>query len=273
MNRIDRVFESLNRPAFIAFLVGGDPDREGCVQAAKSLIDGGADILELGIPFSDPVADGPTIQRADLRALQGGANPAMVLDIVREIRDCSDLPVVLLTYGNIVHRRGVERFYREAAASGADGVLIVDMPHEECRDVLETAERYGMRQIFLVAPTTSEERMGRILASAGGFVYLVSRLGTTGGREQLSDDTLEMIGRIRPRTALPLAVGFGISRAEHIRACAAAGVDAVIVGSAIVDIVEATLHDRTAMQKELRDYVREMTETAKACAGTRRPER
>ncbi len=273
MNRIDRMFKSLDRPAFIAFLVAGDPDRGQCIQAAKSVIDGGADILELGIPFSDPVADGPTIQRADIRALQSGTNFAMALDIVREIRGCSSVPIVLLTYYNIVYRRGVERFYREAAASGVDGILIVDMPLEECGEVLETAQCQGIRQIFLVAPTTNDERLERILASASGFVYLVSRLGTTGGREQLSGDTLELIGRIRPRTELPLAVGFGISRAEHIHACAAAGVDAVIVGSVIVDIVEATIHDRSAMQKELRDYVREMIETVKACTRANRPKR
>lgn len=258
MNRIGTVFRTLDRPAFIAYLVAGHPDTAGFLTAARAVIDGGADILELGMPFSDPVADGPTIQRAHTRALEGGMTVNRYFESVREVRKTSEIPLLLMVYCNIVHRRGVERFYREAKEAGADGILIVDMPPEEGERALEAAGKNGLDQIFLIAPSTSNERLGLILKSAGGFLYLASLLGVTGARERLSDEASLLISRVRPHTRLPLAVGFGISRPEHASALCAAGADGIIVGSALVKIVEEHARDPERMAREIRGFVASM---------------
>ncbi len=255
MSRISEVFEKAKKPLFIAFTVAGDPDPQRSVAVARTLIDAGADILEFGVPFSDPVADGPTIQRADERALSAGINPDLVFGIVREVRAYSKIPIVLLTYYNIVYRKGVETFCSQASEAGVDGILVADLPVEESNGVCTAARRYGIDQIFLVAPTTSTERLKRIRERATGFLYLISLLGVTGARDQISASAAELIGRVREETTLPLAVGFGISRPEHIRALSSAGADAAIVGSAIVDIIEKNLGDDSAMMRELHRYV------------------
>lgn len=255
MSRIAQVFEGRDTPAFIAFTVAGDPDPALSVRIGKVLIDAGADILELGIPFTDPVADGPVIQRADERALSSGTTPDTVFEIVRELRSYSDLPIVLLTYYNIVCRRGIERFYQDMHDSGADGVVIADMPVEESAAVLGHSRRYGIDQIFLVAETTGEDRLKEILRHAGGFIYLVSLLGVTGARESVSGSVPDLVRHVRRYTDLPLAVGFGISQPEHVRALASAGADAAITGSAIVGIIEEHLDDEAVMMQDLREYV------------------
>jgi len=255
MNRIDGTFGRLDRPAFIAYLVAGDPDGAGFHAAARAAIEGGADVLELGMPFSDPVADGPTIQQAHTRALEAGMTVDRYFEAVRGVREFSDIPIILMAYCNSVYRRGVERFYRDAKEAGADGVLVVDMPPEEGGRALRAARGNGLDQIFLVAPSTSDERLGPILESAGGFVYLASLLGVTGARERLSDEASRLIGRVRARTRLPLAVGFGISRPEHARALRDAGADGVIVGSALVRIVEEHAGDPARMAREIREFV------------------
>jgi tryptophan synthase alpha chain len=258
MSRIARVFEGPGRTAFIGFTVGGDPDKETCIRIAKALIDGGTDILELGVPFSDPVADGPTIQKADERALAAGINPSAIFDIVRKIRAYSDIPIVLLTYYNIVYRRGIERFYKEAYDSGIDGILIADMPVEESEEVIGIASRQGIDQIFLITQTTTDERIKRIVARARGYLYLVSVLGVTGVRDEISQGALELLQRVKKHSDLPLALGFGISAPDHAKICAAAGADGIIVGSAIVDIVERDLANPEMMERELKDYVSKM---------------
>ncbi|HUK92967.1 MAG TPA: tryptophan synthase subunit alpha, partial [Methanomicrobiales archaeon] len=209
MTRIGEIFRALDRPAFIAYLVAGHPDQNGFLAAAQAVIGAGADILEIGMPFSDPVADGPTIQRAHARALEGGITVDRLFDSVRKIRSSSAIPLLLMVYCNTVYRRGVDRFYREAKDAGADGVLIVDMPPEEGERAVRAARENGLDQIFLVAPTTGDRRLGLILESAGGFLYLASLLGVTGARERLSDEAARLIRRVRPNTRLPLAVGFG----------------------------------------------------------------
>ena len=264
MSRIERVFQHKRSTAFIGFTVAGDPDKDRSVRIAKSLIDGGTDILELGVPFSDPVADGQTIQKADERALAAGTTPDTVFLIVRELRAYSDVPIVFLTYYNIVYRRGIEQFYREAHDAGVDGILIADMPVEESDEVVDIATRYGIDPIFLVTQTTSDERMVAIVHRARGYLYLVSVLGVTGARERVSDEALTLLHRVRRRTTLPLALGFGISTPEHVKTCADAGADGVIVGSAIVSIVEKNLGDIPLMERELRQYVERMK-----AAGTR----
>jgi tryptophan synthase alpha chain len=258
MTRIGKIFQALDRPAFIAYLVAGDPDRTGFLTAVRAIIESGADILEIGMPFSDPVADGPTIQRAHTRALEGGMTVDRFFDSIREIRRSSGIPLLLMVYCNTVYRRGVERFYREAKDAGADGVLVVDMPPEEGERAVQAARKNGLDQIFLVAPSTSDRRLGGIVESGGGFLYLASLLGVTGARERLSDEASRLISRVRPRTRLPLAVGFGISRSEHAAALRDAGADGVIVGSALVGIVEEHAQNPEKMAHEIQRFVGDM---------------
>ena len=260
MTRIDKVFEKRGNTAFIGFTVAGDPDEATSLLVTKALIDGGTDILEFGVPFSDPVADGPVIQRADERALAAGTNPDTIFRLVKAVREFSDLPIVFLTYYNVVHKRGIDRFYREAHEAGVDGILVADMPVEESAKVTEAAERYGIDPIFLVTQTTSDERIDRIVKKARGYLYLVAVLGVTGMRDQVSSEALALIGRVRKHTDIPLALGFGISSPEHAKTCAAAGADGVIVGSAIVSIVERNLGNPKVMERKLKDYGMRMKE-------------
>ncbi|MDD1672744.1 MAG: tryptophan synthase subunit alpha [Methanomicrobiales archaeon] len=262
MNRLETMLAGRSAPAFIAFIVAGDPDRAKCVQIAKAVIDAGADILELGMPFSDPVADGPTIQRADERALQGGMNTDLLFDIIREIREYSEIPIVLLTYFNIVYKRGMDRFYHEASSAGLDAILIVDMPVEESEEASRLAYDVSIHQIFLVTPTTSAKRLELILSKAGGFLYLVSTLGVTGVRKKLSADALHLIERVKGRTHLPLAVGFGISTPDQVSQLIRGGADAIIVGSALVDIIEKHLHDWNTACSEIASYIKRMKQAS-----------
>jgi tryptophan synthase alpha chain len=257
MGRIETAFAeaSLKKPAFIGFTIAGDPDKATCVRIARALIAGGTDILELGVPFSDPVADGPTIQKADERALAAGTTPDTVFEIVREIRKESQVPIVFLTYYNIVYRRGIERFYREAHEAGVDGILIADMPVEESERVCVVAARCGIDPVFLITQTTSDERIKEIAAKARGYLYLVAVLGVTGVRDHVSDGAIDLLKRVRKHTPLPLALGFGISTPAHADICARAGADGVIVGSAIVEIVECNLNKPDLMERKLQDYV------------------
>ena len=242
--------------------MAGDPEKETSVRIAKALIDGGTDILEFGVPFSDPVADGPTIQRADDRALAAGTTPDIIFAIVRDVRAYSNIPIVFLTYYNTIYRRGIDRFYREAHEAGVDGILVADMPVEESDEVVAISEKYGIDPIFLVTQTTSAKRMDTIVSRARGYLYLVSVLGVTGARKTVSPEALTLLHRVRSHTMLPLAIGFGISTPDHVKTCRDAGADGVIVGSAIVDIVEKNLGNPAAMETELSQYVLEMKKAA-----------
>jgi tryptophan synthase alpha chain len=258
MGRIEKAFSKRKKPLFIGFTVAGYPDKLTCIRIARALISGGTDILELGLPFSDPVADGPTIQKADERALAAGTTPDAVFDIVKEIRNESDVPIVFLTYFNIIYRRGVERFYREAHDAGVDGILIADMPVEESEEICRVASRNGIAPVFLIAQTTSDKRIKKIVAKASGYVYLVAVMGVTGVRDQVSDEAIDLLNRVRRLTSLPLALGFGISTPVQAQTCARAGTDGVIVGSAIVEIIERNLKDQDTMMHQLKDYVSSM---------------
>lgn len=260
MARISETFQKLKRPAFIGFTVAGDPDRQTCIRAAKALINGGTDILELGIPFSDPVADGPTIQKADERSLAAGTTTDTVFDIVRELRKSTQVPIVFLTYYNTVYHRGIDRFYREAHEAGVDGILIADMPVEESDEVYKAAIRHEIDPIFLITQTTSDERIKKIVARSQGYLYLVAVLGVTGVRENVSTGALGLLQRVRKHTDLPLALGFGISTPGHAKTCAEAGADGVIVGSAIVDIIERNLGNPDMTERDLRTYITRMKE-------------
>jgi len=258
MGRIEVVFSRLKKPALIGFIVAGDPRRETCIRAATAIIEGGVDIFELGIPFSDPVADGPTIQKADERAIAAGTKVDTVFEIVRELRKKTDIPIVFLAYYNMVYHRGVDRFYKEAHEAGVDGILIADMPVEESDDVYETALHYGIDPIFLITQTTSDERIKKIAARAHGYLYLVAVLGVTGVRDTVSSGALELLQRVRNHTTLPLALGFGIATPDHAKTCAEAGADGVIVGSAIVEIIGKNLGNPDKMERDLKTYVKQM---------------
>ncbi|MDD1681421.1 MAG: tryptophan synthase subunit alpha [Methanoregula sp.] len=258
MGRIDAVFIGRKKPAFIGFTVAGDPDKETCIRAAMALIDGGTDILELGVPFSDPVADGPTIQKADERSLAAGTTVDTVFDIVRELRKKTNVPIVFLAYYNMIYHRGIDRFYQEAHVAGVDGILIADMPVEESDDIYETALRYGIDPIFLVTQTTVDERIKKIAARAHGYLYLVAVLGVTGVRDTVSSGAIDLLQRVRKQTTIPLALGFGISTPDQAKTCAEAGADGVIVGSAIVEIVGRNQGNPETMERNLKTYVKQM---------------
>jgi tryptophan synthase alpha chain len=250
-----RLSDTFQNHAFIAYTVAGDPDSLQSAAVARAIVEGGADVLELGIPFTDPVADGPVIQEADQRALSAGANAETAFALTAAIREYSDIPIVLFTYANPVFRMGLWQFYKRAQHAGADAVLIVDMPVEEAAEALIVARKTRLDQIFLVSQTTSGERLEKIAGKAGGFLYLVSTLGITGMREHLEDEALNLIERARQASDLPLAVGFGIGKPEHARTLINAGADGVIVGSAIVSIIERNLNDADVMSTEIRKFV------------------
>jgi len=225
------------RPAFVAFLTAGDPSLDRTVSAALELEAAGVDVLELGVPFSDPLADGPVIQRSSERALSRGVTLARVLDVVREIRKKSQLPLVLFSYLNPLLQRGLERVAAEAARAGVDGVLVTDLPPEEAEAWIAAARAAELDTIFLASPTSPDDRLRRVAEASRGFVYAISRTGVTGERQALSDDARPLVARLRALTRVPVALGFGISTPEQVREAAAAA-DAVVVGSALVRFLE-----------------------------------
>jgi tryptophan synthase alpha chain len=226
------------RAAFIPFLMAGDPNLPATAGQLAALAAGGADIIELGVPFSDPIADGPVNQRAAMRALAAGTGLSGILELIARHRDQLGVPIVLFTYYNPVYARGLERFAEQAAASGVDGVLCVDLPPEEAEgDLVPVLRERGVDTIFLLAPTSTRDRIARVAAASSGFVYYVSRTGTTGERSSLPPDLIRELKRLRRRLDLPLAVGFGISSPVQVAAVSEVA-DGVVVGSALVRLVE-----------------------------------
>ena len=241
MSAIDAAFarcRAERRAAFIPYLTAGDPDLGTTVRLLEALTLGGADIIELGVPFSDPIADGPVNQRAAVRALAAGTTLSGILDLVAGCREKLGVPVVLFTYFNPILARGVESFAEQAAASGVDGVLCVDLPPEEAAGELQPALLCaGVAPVFLLAPTSTRAREKAVAAASKGFVYYVSRTGVTGTREELEPDLVRHAKQLRRRLKLPLAVGFGISTPEQVEVVGRVA-DGVVVGSALVRIVE-----------------------------------
>ncbi|MDT7808872.1 MAG: tryptophan synthase alpha chain [Acidobacteriota bacterium] len=240
MSRIGEAFSNIKggaRRGFIPFVTAGDPDLETTRALIVELARAGATIVELGVPFSDPVADGPTIQRASERALRRGVGLADVLEVLADARRETDVPVVLFSYFNPLLQFGVERLAGEAARAGVDGVLVTDLVPEESADFNATLTRQGLDQIFLAAPTTSDARLSMIAEHASGFVYAVSRAGVTGARERMSVEAARLVARVRETTELPVAVGFGISTPEQV-AEVWRYADAAVVGSALVAEIE-----------------------------------
>jgi tryptophan synthase alpha chain len=247
-NRYERTFERLRQAgeaAFVPFAVAGDPDIETSEKIFRAYIDGGADILEIGYPFSDPVADGPVNQRAGQRAIAAGLNHRTFFSLIRRLRDADDeVPFGLLCYANTVLHLGPERFCREAVQAGIDSLLVADLPPEESDDLSAAMQRYGLGRVFIVSELTPPERMRMIVDNIDSFVYVVSRLGTTGVDSTLRGSVAATLGRLKRVTKKPLVVGFGISTPDHVAAMAKAGVDGVIIGSALVSVIEANSANR-----------------------------
>jgi len=259
MTRIGRLFECLKqdgRKGLIAYLTAGDPSPDRTPALVEALVRGGADLIELGVPFSDPIADGPVIQRAGERALKAGTTLHGVLEIARKIRGTSDVPLLLFTYLNPVVRYGLDRLAQDAAACGIDGCLLTDASVEEAQAYVEAMHRHGLDTVFLAAPTSTPRRLELVARYSTGFVYLVSRTGVTGERESLSTAVTPLIRAMRAVTTLPLAVGFGISRPEHV-AELGSQVEAVVVGSALVHVIERYRED-PQLEQQLENFTREL---------------
>ena len=234
MNKIRSAFE--NGKAFIAFLTCGDPDLETTAAAVRSAVENGADLIELGIPFSDPTAEGPVIQAANLRALDGGVNTDKIFGLVRELRQSVKVPMVFMTYANVVFSYGAERFISACGDIGIDGLILPDLPFEEKEEFLSACHTYGVDLISLIAPT-SENRIAMIAREAEGFLYIVSSLGVTGMRKEIKTDLNSIVQTVRKNTDVPCAIGFGISTPEQAKKMAELS-DGAIVGSAIIKLLE-----------------------------------
>lgn len=258
--RISNLFSACKaerRKAFIAYITGGDPSCAATASLVLALERGGADLIELGVPFSDPIADGPVIQRASERALQAGTTLAQLLDVVREIRRESQIPLLLFSYLNPLLRYGFDKLAREAAQAGVDGVLLTDLSVEEAREPVRRLREHGLDTVFLAAPTSTERRLQLVAEHSSGFIYLVSRTGVTGEQASISETAAPLAKRMRELTKLPLAIGFGISTAEQVKE-AAGMADGVVVGSAIVKFIEA--HGaRADLAARLEDFTRELS--------------
>lgn len=261
MSRIDQTFartRAARRAAFVAYLCAGDPDLDRTPALVAALEDAGADIIELGLPFSDPLADGVVNQMAADRALRAGATTRGVLRTIEAIRKTSEIPLVLFTYLNPVYTYGFEEFHRDAASAGADGILALDLPPDEAARNRELLRHEGLQQIRLIAPTTPPDRLPVIAGQAEGFIYYVSRAGVTGVQDDLAGDIASQVSAIQTHTDVPVAVGFGIHRPDQAAAVARAA-DGVVVGSALVRVIEK--HGTAAdLPRHLREFAAPLAE-------------
>ena len=253
MSNIAKAFE--NKKAFIAFITCGDPDLETTIKVVKEAADNGADLIELGIPFSDPTAEGPTIQGANLRALTGGVTTDKIFDMVKELRKDVTIPMVFMTYANVVFSYGAEKFIKTCSEIGIDGLILPDLPYEEKEEFHPVCARYGVDLVSLIAPT-SENRIAQIARDAEGFIYVVSSLGVTGTRSEIKTDLESIVKAIRARSKVPCAIGFGISKPEQAKKMADIS-DGAIVGSAIIKIIEKYGKDSP---RYVGEYVKSMKE-------------
>ena len=265
--------DAFEEPAFVPYLAAGDPEFDASIEYVEALARGGADVIELGLPFSEPIAEGPTIQQAVVRSLAGGMTPERFFEFVEALD--VDVPLVCMTYYNLIYQYGdepVRSFVERAAAVGIEGFVVPDLPAEEADPLRVACNEFGLDLIFIVAPTTAGERLDRIMERVSGYVYVQARLGVTGARESLSDHTEATLGRLEGYD-VPKAVGFGISTGEHAASVVEAGADGVIVGSALVDIV-AEGHEDDAPTAEIAAELESLARELKAGAvegGQRRP--
>ena len=260
MNRIEAKFEQLRaegRSAFMPYICAGDPSHEISRKLLLTLEEAGADIIELGVPFSDPIADGPTIQKASERALVDKISLREILDMVETLRQETQIPIALMTYYNPIFRMGDAEFCAAAHKAGVDGVIIPDLPPEEASTLLEVAPAHDLATIFLAAPTSSPERIRFIASVSTGFIYCVSVTGVTGARTSLSEEIQPMIADLKKQTQKPICVGFGVSTSEQANAVARLA-DGVIVGSAIVNAVEGHLGDEAAILSSVKEFAEEL---------------
>ncbi|MBD3425837.1 MAG: tryptophan synthase subunit alpha [Candidatus Omnitrophica bacterium] len=260
MNRINRKFKELKEKghkAFIAYVAAGDPDLKTCKTVVTSLAKAGADIIELGIPFSDPLADGPTIQKATQRSLKAGCTVRKVMDMVRQLRREVDVPMVFMTYYNIVFNYGIRDFIKDAKTCGVDGVIVPDLPMEESGELTEHGDKEDFNVVLLAAPTTPLERFKKIAARSRGFIYYVSLTGVTGARKKLSAKVKTEINILKKMTKKPVCVGFGVSTPEQAKDLAGAA-DGVIVGSAIIKVIEKNLASKRRMVSGVEKFARSM---------------
>lgn len=270
--RIARRFAELRRAGelgLVAYLTAGDPSLDATEQIVLAAAEAGADVIELGVPFSDPVADGPTIQRASERALRGGTTLAGVLDVVARIRRRSEIPLVVFSYFNPILQMGLETFATRTAEAGADGVLVTDLTPEESTDFRTATQARNLDTIFLAAPTSTDERLRLISDVSSGFLYLISRTGVTGAREALGEDLPPLVRRVRAITKLPIAVGFGISLPGHVSVLGGLA-DAAVVGSALVQEIERAATPGAAASA-VTSKVRQLKEAARAGLSRRTP--
>ena len=266
MNRIDQKFQQLRQQgarAFMPYLCAGDPTPELTAKLLLTLEAAGADIIELGVPFSDPIADGPTIQRASERALAHSISLQQILEIVRSLREQTEIPIALMSYYNPIFRMGEEAFCKAAQEAGVDGLIVPDLPPEQAQRLLAVAPRYNLATIFLVAPTSPPERMQLIASVSTGFIYCVSLTGVTGARAMLSDEIAPMITELRNHTDKPISVGFGVSTPEQAKQVADIA-DGVIVGSAIVNVIEENMDDESKLLTAVKQFASDLAAGVKA---------
>ncbi|GAA5496990.1 tryptophan synthase alpha chain [Rubritalea halochordaticola] len=250
-NRIDTTFAKLaetNTAAFVAYVAAGDPDMERSLEIIRGLADAGADVIELGVPFSDPLADGVVNQLAADRALKAGATFTKVLQLIRDFRTTHETPIVLFTYLNPIYTYGYERFHADAAAAGADGVLLLDLPPDEAKLNAELAKSEGLKHITLIAPTSPDERIAELAKQSEGFIYALSRTGVTGAQAAPSASIGETVAKIKQHTKTPVCIGFGINTPEQAAMVASVS-DGVVVGSAIVNQVDVHQNDANVAEQ------------------------
>jgi tryptophan synthase alpha chain len=265
---IEQKFRELSKRSegvIVAYLMGHDPDPKSFSANAASLIEGGADVLEVGVPFSDPVADGPVIQAAGMRALSARATPRRILDTIGELSTQFTVPIVILTYYNPILAMGVQQFVKNASDNGVNGVVVPDLPLEEGDRFRDIALKHNLDSIYLAAPNTSANRLQRIAGKSKGFLYLVSLYGVTGPRDILSAQSLETVKKVKSLTKgkIPISAGFGISQPEHVSSLLRAGADGVIIGSALVRIVAEHLDDPGEAQDRLKKQIRSLKQVSK----------
>lgn len=255
MSRLSKVFAGGDGPRLVTYVSAGDPDLVRSREVVLALARAGADVIEMGVPFSDPIADGPVIQRASERALAAGGSLAATLALVADVRRETEVPIVIFTYVNPVLRMGLDAFVDRAANAGVDGVLLLDIPIEESDEVRAALDRRGIDQIFLISPTTTDERLKRAAELGRGFLYAISRLGVTGVRDVVATSAEPLVERIRAVTPMPVALGFGISKPEHVREVVTYA-DAAVVGSAIVQVIADADRAGTDVAAAVEKFVR-----------------
>ena len=263
MSKIKNKFlelKSKNQKALIAYVVAGYPDEKGTISAVRGLVKGGADIIELGLPFSDPLADGPVIQNASHQALQKGINLTRFINLVKKIRKETDIPLVLMTYTNLLYKRGYDKFIALAKKAGIDGFILPDMPIEESKEYLKAIHKNKADGIFLISPNTSKERIKKIVKASSGFLYLVSVYGTTGKQQEIQQYTIDAIKNTKKlvKGKIPLGVGFGVSNQRQARFIIECGADGVIVGSAFLRLIDSL------PQKEIESGIASFTRNLKS---------